>query len=135
MRGGIVPAEEEFVKTLRDLTEDVGGALLIADEVQSGLRTGKFLAIEHYGGVRPDIVTMGKGIGNGFPVSLTLTDLEIPRGGKHGSTFGGNPLACRAVATTLRILRRDRLVEKAGEKFMEFSGERVVKTRGGRGGS
>lgn len=125
--GGIVPADEEFVKTLRDLTEDVG-ALLIADEVQSGLRTGKFLAIEHYG-VRPDIVTMGKGIGNGFPVSLTLTDLEIPRG-KHGSTFGGNPLACRAVATTLRILRRDRLVEKAGEKFMEFSGERVVKTRG-----
>ncbi len=125
--GGVVPAKDEFVKTLRDVTEDKG-ALLIADEVQSGLRTGSFLAVEHYG-VRPDIVTMGKGVGNGFPVSLTLTDLEVPRG-KHGSTFGGNPLACRAVATTLRILRRERLVEKAGRKFVNFSGEHVVKTRG-----
>ena len=125
--GGIVPAKEEFVKTLRDLTEDVG-AVLIADEVQSGLRTGSFLAVEHYK-VKPDVVTMGKGIGNGFPVSLTMTDIEVPRG-KHGSTFGGNPLACKAVSVTLRILRRERLVEKAGEKFIEVSGEHVVTTRG-----
>jgi len=125
--GGIVPAKEEFVKTLRDVTEEKG-ALLIADEVQSGLRTGSFLAVEHYG-VRPDIVTMGKGIGNGFPVSLTMTDIEIPRG-KHGSTFGGNPLACKAVSVTLGILRREKLVEKAGEKFIEVKGGNVVTTRG-----
>lgn len=125
--GGIVPAKEEFVKTLRDLTEDVG-AILIADEVQSGLRTGSFLAVEYYK-VRPDIVTMGKGIGNGFPVSLVVTDLGVQRG-KHGSTFGGNPLACKAVSVTLRILRRERLVEKAREKFIEVSGEHVVTTRG-----
>ncbi|AAL81809.1 acetylornithine/acetyl-lysine aminotransferase [Pyrococcus furiosus DSM 3638] len=125
--GGVVPANEEFVKTLRDLTEDKG-ALLIADEVQSGLRTGKFLAIEHYK-VEPDIVTMGKGIGNGVPVSLTLTNFDVERG-KHGSTFGGNPLACKAVAVTLRILRREKLIEKAAEKFIEIKGENVVLTRG-----
>ncbi|CAB49365.1 acetylornithine/succinylornithine family transaminase [Pyrococcus abyssi] len=124
---GIIPAKEEFVKTLRDLTEDVG-ALLIADEVQSGLRTGKFLAVEHYK-VEPDIVTLGKGIGNGVPVSLTLTNFDVERG-KHGSTFGGNPLACKAVAVTLRILRKERLVEKASEKFIKVKGKDVVTTRG-----
>ncbi|AFK23203.1 acetylornithine/acetyl-lysine aminotransferase [Pyrococcus sp. ST04] len=125
--GGIVPAKKEFVKTLRDLTEDVG-ALLIADEVQTGLRTGRFLAIEHYK-VMPDIVTMGKGIGNGVPVSLTLTNFDVERG-KHGSTFGGNPLACKAVATTLRILRKEKLVEKAEEKFIEVEAPNVIMTRG-----
>ncbi|ASJ17564.1 acetylornithine aminotransferase [Thermococcus chitonophagus] len=124
---GIIPAKEEFVETLRDLTEDVG-ALLIADEVQSGLRTGKFLAIEHYK-VEPDIVTMGKGIGNGIPVSLTMTNFDVERG-KHGSTFGGNPLACKAVATTLRILRKENLIEKAEEKFIEVKAKDVVMTRG-----
>lgn len=125
--GGVIPADEEFVKTLRDVTED-RGALLIADEVQSGLRTGHFLVVNYYG-VRPDIVTMGKGIGNGFPVSLTMTDIEIPRG-KHGSTFGGNPLACKAVSTTLRILREEKLIEKAGRRFIKVEGENVVTTRG-----
>ncbi|WP_457754702.1 acetylornithine/succinylornithine family transaminase [Thermococcus sp.] len=125
--GGIVPAKEEFVKTLRDLTEDVG-ALLIVDEVQSAFRTGKFLAIEHYG-VEPDIVTMGKGLANGVPIGLTLTNFDVPRG-KHGSTFGGNPLACKAAATTLRILRRERLIEKAKEKSITVEGEKVVMTRG-----
>ncbi|WP_052296584.1 acetylornithine/succinylornithine family transaminase [Pyrococcus sp. NA2] len=124
---GVIPAKEEFLKTLRDLTEDVG-ALLIVDEVQTGLRTGKFLAIEHYK-IEPDIVTLGKGIGNGVPVSLTLTNFDVERG-KHGSTFGGNPLACKAVAVTLRILRREKLIERAEKKFIKIEASDVVMTRG-----
>ena len=125
--GGIIPAKEEFIKTLRDLTEE-RGALLIVDEVQSAFRTGKFLAIEHYK-VQPDIVTMGKGLANGIPIGLTLTNFDVPRG-KHGSTFGGNPLACKAMATTLRILRREKLVEKAPEKSINIEGDKVIMTRG-----
>jgi len=124
---GVIPAKKEFMKALRDLTEDVG-ALLIVDEVQTGLRTGKFLAVEHYK-IEPDIVTMGKGIGNGIPVGLTLTNFDVERG-KHGSTFGGNPLACKAVAITLRILRKERLIEKAKNKFIQIDADEVVTTRG-----
>lgn len=125
--GGIVPAKKEFIKTLRDLTQD-NGALLIVDEIQSAFRSGKFLAIEHYK-VQPDIVTMGKGLANGIPIGLTLTNFDIPRG-KHGSTFGGNPLACKAMATTLKILRREKLVERAREKSIVIEGDRAIMTRG-----
>jgi len=125
--GGIIPAKEEFIKTLRDLTQD-NGALLIVDEVQSAFRSGKFLAIEHYK-IQPDIVTMGKGLANGIPIGLTLTNFDIPRG-KHGSTFGGNPLACKAMATTLKILRREKLIEKAKEKDIIIEGDKVIMTRG-----
>ncbi len=125
--GGVIPAREEFVRTLRDVTEDKG-VLLIADEVQSGLRTGKFMALEHYG-VQADIVAMGKGIANGVPIGLTLLNFDVPRS-KHGSTFGGNPLSCRALATTLRILRRDGLMEKALDKWIDVQGRDVILTRG-----
>jgi len=125
--GGIIPAKEEFIKTLRDLTQD-NEALLIVDEVQSAFRSGKFLAIEHYK-IQPDIVTMGKGLANGIPIGLTLTNFDIPRG-KHGSTFGGNPLACKAMATTLKILRREKLIEKAKEKDIIIEGDKVIMTRG-----
>lgn len=125
--GGIVPAKEEFIKTLRDLTEE-NDALLIVDEVQSAFRTGNFLAIEHYN-VQPDIVTMGKGLANGIPIGVTLTNFDVPRG-KHGSTFGGNPLACKAMATTLRLLREEKLIEKASEKSINITGDKVVMTRG-----
>ena len=124
---GIIPADREFIRAVRDLTIDKG-ALLICDEVQTGLRTGRFLAIEHYG-VEPDIVTMGKGIGNGYPIGLTLLNFDVPRG-KHGSTFGGNPMACKAAAVTLRILRRDGLIEKASRRMVRVEGDRVVACRG-----
>jgi len=125
--GGIIPAKEEFMKTLRDLTEE-NEALLIVDEVQSAFRTGKFLAVEYHK-IKPDIVAMGKGLANGVPIGLTLTNFDIPRG-KHGSTFGGNPLACKAMATTLRILRRERLIEEAEEKSITIEGDKVIMTRG-----
>ncbi len=124
---GIIPATREFLRTLRDVTEDKG-ALLILDEIQSSLRTGKFLASEHYG-VKGDIITLGKGLANGVPIGVTLANFDVPHG-KHGSTFGGNPLASRAMAETLKILRREGLIEKAGEKRIEVRGEKVIETRG-----
>ena len=124
---GIIPATEEFLRTLRDVTED-RGALLILDEIQSSLRTGKFLASMHHG-VEGDIVLLGKGLANGVPVGVTLANFNVPHG-KHGSTFGGNPLASRAMAETLKILRRENLIDKAAEKEIEVRGERVVLTRG-----
>lgn len=125
--GGIVPADQEFMDTVRDLTEDVG-ALLIDDEIQSGFRTGEFLAINHYG-IKPDIVTMGKGLANGVPIGLTMTNFDIPKG-KHGSTFGGNPLASKAGATTLKYIRENNLLEKIPEKSISLESNEIIKTRG-----
>ncbi len=97
--GGIVPATPEFLKGLRELCDETG-ALLIFDEVQCGAgRTGNFLASEAYG-VKPDILALAKGIGAGFPVGAFLTSEEIGSffsPGTHGSTYGGNPLACAVV--------------------------------------
>ncbi len=125
--GGIVPAEQEFVNTIRDLTEDFG-AMLIDDEIQSGFRTGEFLAINHYD-VEPDIVTMGKGLANGVPIGLTMCNFDIPKG-KHGSTFGGNPLASKAAAITLKIIRENNLLDKIPEKSFEIDSDEIIKTRG-----
>ena len=124
---GVIPASEEFIKTLRDLTHD-NNALLIVDEIQTAFRTGKFLASEHFG-IEPDIVTLGKGLANGVPIGLTLTHFDVTRG-KHGSTFGGNPLACKAMSVTLRVLRRENLIEKVGDKSIEVRGGKAIETRG-----
>jgi acetylornithine/LysW-gamma-L-lysine aminotransferase len=91
------------------------GALLIADEVQSAVRTGDpFVTVA--AGVVPDIVCTAKALANGFPIGLTLVTEAISASlppGAHGSTFGGNPLACRAALETLRILRGDDLYTRA----------------------
>jgi len=93
---GVVPADPEFLKGLRKLCDD-NGALLIFDEVQSGVgRTGYLYAYEMYG-VVPDILTSAKGLGGGFPVSAMLTTAKVAASlevGTHGSTYGGNALAC-----------------------------------------
>ncbi|MBA2290727.1 MAG: aminotransferase class III-fold pyridoxal phosphate-dependent enzyme, partial [Chloroflexia bacterium] len=98
----------------REVTE-AKGALLIADEVQSAIRTGvPFVTTE--AGVTPDIIATAKAIANGFPIGVTLvTDAisEAMPGGAHGSTFGGNPLACRVGTETLRILEEDGLYKNA----------------------
>lgn len=125
--GGIIPADQEFLDTIRDLTEDVG-ALLIDDEIQSGFRTGEFLAINHYD-IKPDIVTMGKGLANGVPIGLTMTNFDVPKG-KHGSTFGGNPLASKAAATTLKIIRENKLLQKIPDKSITLESDEIIKTRG-----
>ena len=91
--------------------------LLIADEIQTGLgRTGKMFACQHEG-VRPDITVIGKALGGGFyPVSAALADrwlLGLFEPGEHGSTFGGNPLACVAALTTLAIIEEEGLLKGA----------------------
>jgi len=112
--GGIHQADAAFLQRAREVTR-AKGALLIADEVQSAIRTGvPFVMIE--AGVTPDIIATAKAIANGFPIGVTLvTDAisEAMPGGAHGSTFGGNPLACRVATETLRILSDDGLYDNA----------------------
>ena len=112
--GGIWPASAEYLQAARSIAEDKG-ALLIADEIQSGFRTGLPFAISA-SGVVPHIMVTAKALGNGFPIGLTMTTDqiagEIPSGA-HGTTFGANPLAARAVVTTLRALRDRDLYDRA----------------------
>ncbi len=111
--GGINIAEKEFIQNIRKLCDDKG-IILIIDEIQTGVgRTGKFLAIEHYG-IEADILCMAKALGGGIPIGAVLCSdkIDLPRG-KHGSTFGGNPLACTAGLSVLNIIENDNLIENA----------------------
>jgi acetylornithine/LysW-gamma-L-lysine aminotransferase len=104
--GGVYPANPEWLQALRRLCSD-RGALLIVDEVQTGLgRTGRWFAHQH-ADIAPDIITLGKGIAGGLPMGVAAwrEQLGTLEPGAHGSTFGGNPLACTAAAATLTALR------------------------------
>ncbi len=110
--GGIITAPEGFLRSLRRIADEQG-ALLLADEVQTGVgRTGRFFACEH-SGVVPDIVALAKGLGGGFPIGAVLCTealaLALPPG-SHGTTFGGNPLASRAALAVLQVLDEEKLV-------------------------
>ncbi|MBN1180056.1 MAG: aminotransferase class III-fold pyridoxal phosphate-dependent enzyme [Anaerolineae bacterium] len=113
--GGYVVPPPGFLSGLRKLC-DAHGILLIADEIQSGMgRTGEWFAIEHFG-VRPDIMTVAKGIASGLPLSgviarRELMDAWIP--GSHGGTYGGNAVACAAGAATIRAMREEGMLENA----------------------
>lgn len=113
--GGVFPAPEGYLRAVRELC-DRHGALLVLDEVQTGIgRTGRFLGSEH-DGVRGDLVTLAKGLGGGFPVGAVLFTERAARAltpGTHGSTFGGNALASHAARTVLRILDEEGLIERA----------------------
>lgn len=122
--GGITPATPEFMQGLRELC-DQHQALLVMDEVQSGMgRSGKLFAYEHYG-VKPDILTTAKALGGGFPVSAMLTTQEIASAmtpGTHGTTYGGNPLACAIAETALDIINTPEVlagVEQRRQWFYE----------------
>jgi acetylornithine/N-succinyldiaminopimelate aminotransferase len=112
--GGVVPAPEGFLPALRRLA-DAHGALLLVDEVQTGLgRTGKMLGQEH-DGVRGDAVALAKGLGGGFPIGALLVREELAGAlppGTHGSTFGGNALASRAGRTVLAVLEEEGIIAK-----------------------
>ncbi|WP_229571088.1 [LysW]-aminoadipate semialdehyde/glutamate semialdehyde transaminase [Saccharolobus caldissimus] len=116
--GGVIPAKKEFMKALREITEKTG-SLLIIDEVQTGFgRTGKIWAYQHFD-IKPDILTAGKAIGGGFPVSAVfLPDWigEKLEEGDHGSTYGGNPLATAAVTAACKVLKSENVPEQAREK-------------------
>ncbi len=115
--GGVNPATREFLRELRRLTEEKG-VLLIFDEVQTGFgRTGNIWAFENYG-VEPDMFTVGKAVGGGFPIGALVIrkDLgDIFEPGEHGSTFGGNPLAMAAAAAACEVLLEDDVPGKARE--------------------
>jgi acetylornithine/N-succinyldiaminopimelate aminotransferase len=111
--GGVLPAPPGFLGGLRALC-DQAGALLILDEIQTGVgRTGTFLA-STTAGVRPDVLALAKGLGGGVPIGSMLTRAELAEAlppGSHGSTFGGNPLASAAALAVLRTLERDKVLE------------------------
>ncbi len=115
--GGYIVPPEGFVQGLRELC-DRHGALLIADEVQTGLgRTGTMFAVEHWG-VVPDVICLAKALGGGLPLGATLARAELVDAwppAAHGTTFGGNPVACRAGLATLRIIQEDKLMVCAVE--------------------
>ena len=111
--GGINLATEEFMKGIRKLCDEEG-ILMICDEVQCGMgRTGSMFTWQSYG-IRPDIMSMAKAIGNGIPVGAFAMTEEIARyslePGDHGTTYGGNPLACTAVSKTIEIFEKKNLV-------------------------
>lgn len=113
---GVVVPHDGYLRGVRDLCTKYN-VLFIADEVQTGLaRTGRRLACDHEG-VRPDILVLGKALSGGaYPVSCVLADDEIMltiRPGEHGSTYGGNPLACAVTRAALDVLRNERLDENA----------------------
>jgi len=113
---GIVPGAPGYLKRVREWC-DKKNLLLILDEVQTGLgRTGRWFAHQH-AGVTPDVMTLAKGLGGGVPIGACLANprADVFEPGDHGSTFGGNPLACAAASTVLHVIERDGLVGNAAE--------------------
>lgn len=122
--GGVRPADASYLKAVREIC-DKHGALLIFDEVQTGVgRTGSLFAYQHYG-VAPDIMSLAKGLGGGVPLGATLASEKAWAGwtrGSHASTFGGNPLATRAGHTVLEVIARDNLLENARARGERLQG-------------
>ena len=135
--GGIRMASDEFLKAAREEC-DATGTMLIIDEIQAGYgRSGKFFA-HQWSGVKADIITLAKGIANGFPVGAVMVSPAIPaKKGMLGTTFGGSHLACAAAIAVADVVKAENLVENArkmGEKIVEgikgVSGIRDIRGRG-----
>lgn len=122
--GGVVPLDQEFVQAVRALC-DKKDLVLIVDEVQTGVgRTGTFLACEQFN-LRPDIVTLAKGLGGGLPIGAVLVSEKVAAGmgpGSHGSTFGGNPVVCAGANVVL---------ERLDESFLAGVREHAAQLRAG----
>ena len=137
---GVIVPDEGYLKGVRDLC-DKYNVLFIADEVQTGIgRTGKLLACDHEN-IKPDILILGKALSGGvFPVSAVLANNDIMmciKPGEHGSTFGGNPLACKVAIAALDVVKEERLsdnAKKLGEIFRselkKINSEMITKVRG-----
>jgi acetylornithine aminotransferase len=135
--GGIHVPDEGFLVALKKLCEKYVAALIL-DEIQSGYgRSGKFFAYQ-YSNVKPDIITMAKGMGNGFPIGGVLIQPEIePWFGMLGTTFGGNHLACAAAIAVLEVIEQEKLVENAQkvgtylmEKLAAMNGDFEIRGKG-----
>ena len=116
--GGVVVADQAYLRAVRDLCSQKG-ILLIVDEVQTGMgRTGRLFAYEQFG-IQPDVMTLAKGLGGGLPIGACLATNNVAKvfgPGTHASTFGGNPLACAAALEVLRILLEGGELERSREK-------------------
>jgi len=116
--GGINIPAPDYLNNLRDLCDE-HDLLMMLDEIQTGVgRTGKFLAFQH-NDILPDVCTMAKALGNGVPIGACLARgkaAELLTAGAHGSTFGGNPLACSAALAVIAVLDEDNLIEQAEQK-------------------
>ncbi len=114
--GGVRPGSSDYFQAVRQLCDETG-ALLIIDEVQTGFgRTGRWFASEHVG-IVPDMMVLGKAIAGGVPmgaIAIGPRVTELPTG-VHGSTFGGNALACAAALATLQVIQDENLVERSAE--------------------
>ncbi len=135
--GGVVPPSPGYLARAREACDRVG-ALLVLDEVQTGIgRTGQWFAHQE-DDVRPDVVTLAKGLGGGLPIGACIAfgDAATLLGpGSHGSTFGGNPVSCAAALAVLRVIERDGLVSRArivGERLRAVTSAdpRVIEVRG-----
>jgi predicted acetylornithine/succinylornithine family transaminase len=137
--GGIIPADPGFLTGLRNLC-DREGILLIFDEVQCGIgRTGSLFAFQPYG-IKPDILTLAKGLGGGFPIGAMMANEKASSGfvpGDHASTFGGNPLAAAVANRVLDILSRDgflpQVLENSGylkQELEQIPDSRIIEIRG-----
>ena len=141
--GGVNVCHEGYLRGLREICE-ANGWLLMLDEVQSGMgRTGKWFAFQH-SGVKPDVMPLAKGLANGLPIGACLADgpaAQLFKPGNHGSTFGGNPLACAGALATLDVIEEERLMENAvkvgdylrGELARRIGGLKGVKEIRGQG--
>ena len=141
---GVVVPDDHYLKKAYDLCKE-SNVLFIADEVQTGIgRTGKMLCCEHHG-FKPDILILGKALSGGvFPVSAILASDEVMltiKPGEHGSTFGGNPVACEVAMAALNVIRDEKLAENADkmgvifrEKLQSYiNGSKIVKKIRGKG--
>ncbi len=139
--GGIRPVSQEFFAAARELTQSTG-ALLVADEIQSGLgRTGKWFAYQHYG-IQPDITTIAKPLAGGLPLGAMLCTEEVARAihpGMHGTTFGGGPLACAVAIAVIDHMKTANLLDhvtatgtyfKEGLKKLQSKHSAIVEVRG-----
>ncbi len=123
--GGVRVAGSDYLQALRTLADEQDWLLMI-DEVQTGMgRTGRWFGFQH-AGIQPDVITLAKGLGNGFPIGACLASgkahgLMMP--GHHGSTFGGNPLACRVGYKVVELMEQDSIIPQA-----ERSGQRLLDT-------
>ena len=136
---GVRSASTEFFRTARDLCDD-NGALLVIDEVQTGIgRTGEWFGITHHG-IEADIICLAKGMGGGFPIGGIMSSAEIASAfvpGTHGTTFGGNPLACASASAVLSIIMNEGLVDNAAsigtgiiENLQAIDHPEIIEVRG-----
>lgn len=121
--GGVLPAPSGFLQALRDVVDEAG-ALLLADEIQTGVgRTGKFLGFQQ-AGVRPDAVALAKGLAGGVPIGAMLCGAHLAEAlppGSHGSTFGGNPLASAAALAVLGAIESEKLLQNVEERGAQLA--------------